>query len=30
MDDALYARILERVRQKGCDVSRLVKTLPPA
>ena len=30
MDDAQYGRILERVRQKGYDVSRLVKTRQPA
>jgi len=29
MDDAEYGRILERVRQKGYDVSRLVKTRQP-
>lgn len=29
MDDGLYDRILERVRQKGYDPSRLVKTRPP-
>jgi apolipoprotein D and lipocalin family protein len=29
MDDALYGRILERVGQKGYDVSRLVKTRQP-
>ncbi len=29
MDDELYGRILERVRQKGYDPGRLVKTRPP-
>ena len=29
MEDELYGRILERVRQKGYDPGRLVKTRPP-